>query len=294
MKLRGMSGFSRAGTLHKFSAGYTVIEVLLFVALTSFLLLVAIANVTSGQRQVQFVQGVRDFESELSDVVNDVPTGYFPSNDALSCRTGVARPIIDDSGGNGLGKNEECMYVGKALQFRPDGSANKVLVYTLAGQRLISGQPVTTIDEALPVAVANPATPGFLDTISEIPLRNGVEISRVFNGDGPNPLTFDMMYGSIAILTAFEGSTPAGDVSQAVQIGAIRGTALGNTKLQAYNLINQLQTTSPGNNGEFVRAEGGMVICLSGEGDRKASVVIGAKGSTGTKLDIDTYDQRCN
>lgn len=294
MKLGGMPGIVRANTAPYGGVGYTVIEVLLFVALTSFLLLVAISNVTSGQRQVQFVQGARDFESQLSDIINDVPTGFYPSNDQLSCRPGVGRPVIDDSGGSGLGKNEDCMYVGKAVQFRPDGNDTKALVFTLAGQRLIGGKPVTSIDEALPVAVANPAVAGFLDSVAEIPLRNGVQVSKVFNGDGPNPLTIDMMYGTIAVLAAFEGSTPAGDMSQAVQIGAVRGTILGNSKQQAFDLINQLQTTSPGNNGEFVRADGGMVVCLIGEGNRKASITLGASGSSGTKLDIDTYDQRCD
>lgn len=285
----------RADASPKTGVGYTVIEVLLFVALTSFLLIVAIANITSGQRQVQFTQGVRDFESELTDIINDVPTGFFPSNNALNCTLGGPRPVIDDSGGNGLGKNGNCMYVGKALQFRPDGDDSKVLVYTLAGRRLnASFNPVTSIDEATPVAVANPAVPGFQDTITEIPLRNGVTVSRVFNGDAPLPLAPSMQYGALSILVTFEGTTPSGDVSQAVQIGGVRGTAIGNTRSQAYTLINQLQTASPGTNGEFVKADGGLVICLDGDGGRKASIVVGAGGSAGTKFDVDTYDQRCN
>lgn len=288
--------FKGAGTSPAVGFGYTVIEVMLFVALTSFLLVVAVANITAGQRQVQFTQGARDFESELSDIVNDIPTGFFPSNNALNCTVGGTRPTIDDGGGSGLGKNDDCMYVGKALQFRPDGDDSKVIVYTLAGRRLnASGNLVTSIDEAAPVAVANPSVAGFQDTISEIPLRNGIKITRVFNGDAPKPLSANMMYGTVAFLTTFEGTSPAGDVSQAVQVGAIKGTAIGESKQDAYTVINKLQTTVPGNNGEFVKADGGgIVICMEGDDGRKASLAVGAGGSAGTKLDIDTYDQRCD
>ena len=293
--VRGCPVFKRTGTSPNYGVGYTIIEVLLFVALTSFLLIIAIANINGGQKQVQFSQGVRDFGSELSDIINDIPTGFFPTNNALTCTVGGSRPTIDDGGGSGLGKDDKCIYVGKALQFRPDGDDSKVLVYTLAGQRLTAaGDLVTSIDEAAPVAVANPADPTFQDTIEEIPLRNGVRISRIFNGDAPTPLAASMQYGVIAIVTTFEGTTPTGDVSQAVQIGAVRDTTIGSTKLQAYNMINKLQTTSPGNNGELVKATGGIVICLESDNNKKASIVVGTNGSAGTKFDIDSYDQRCD
>ncbi len=292
MMARGMFGVVRAHRAPK-HGGYTIIEVLLFVALTSFLLVVAIANITAGQRQVQFTQGVRDFESQFNDVINDVPTGYYPSNSALTCTVGGPRPVIDDTGGSGLGKSDDCMYVGKALQFRPDADDTKVLVYTLAGQRLLAGNPVTSLDEAAPVAVAKPSDATFQDTVVEIPLRNGVRIDKVFNGDGVDPVPADLQYGSLAIMVTFEGSAPSGDVSQAVQIGGIKGTILGENEQAAYTLINKLQTISPGNDGEFVKPNSGLVICLV-DGDRRASITTGVSGGSGTKLDIDTYDQRCN
>ncbi len=298
MKFRGRSAQKRAGGLALCDSGYTVLEVLLFIAMSSFLLIVAVSNISGNQRRVQFSQGVRDFESELNDILNDVPTGFFPTNSTLSCTASVSGPVIGDGGNAGLGQNAQCVYVGKALQFAPDGNQSTVLIYSLAGLRVTStGDPVRTVDEAQPVAIANPADPTFDDSTVVLPLRNGIRVSRVFNAD-VTPVTTDSSYGTVAVLTNFEGTTPTGEAaneSQTVQIGGILGTTLSQTKQNAVTLINDLQTTNGGIDGQFITPADGIIICLNDEAGRKASVTLGGSvGTSGTKLDIDTYDTRCD
>ena len=270
--------------------GYTLVEVMLFIALTSFLLLVAVSNITAAQRNVQFAQSVRDLESRVGDLINDVPTGFFPTNSTIGCRVLGSGPDIYISAGEELGSNENCLHVGKALQFSPDGNDDKLLVYTLAGRRLSSNDsPVLNIDEAEPVAVAKPLDLSFNDVVTEITLGNGVEFGRIFNAD-VSPPTASSSFGIIGIVTNFEGTTPTNKVSegQSVQIGGILGSTQGVAKSNAVNRINTLSSAN------FVTAEGGMVICLTDGGNRKASLTIGSKGSGGVRLDIDDYNVGCN
>ena len=271
--------------------GYTLVEVMIFVALTSFLLVIAVSNISSNQRNVQFSQGVRDFESIMADIINDVPTGYFPTNSSLSCDASApGPPVIDDAGNSGLGTDNDCLFVGKALQFAPDSNNQQILVYPLAGRREFATRPAQTFDEVAPVAVAKPSDPAFDEEIDVINLQNGIEITRVFNGDAATPPPPTDQYGVVGILANLEGANPAAFAeSQAVQIGGVQGTGLNETRVAAVGDLSPLQFAN------FRRADDGIVICLADDSGRKASLTIGSSGSSGTKLGLDTqYHVGCN
>lgn len=286
--------------------GYTLVEVLIFVGLTSFLLVIGITNINRSRDHNEFSQAVRDLESRIRDIINDVPTGYFPTNDDLSCTVLPGpRPTISGAGGNGLGKSEVCLYVGKALQFAPDGNDDQILIYTLAGRRFdaVTNTPVQSIDAAQPVAVASTTMPGFPDSVQSISLQNGLEISRVFNGDTtatpPTPPPNDDRYGIVALLTAFEGSAPGSESSdaQAVRVGGLYDSydTVGLSKADAVNLhIDMLTDSLADVPGSFRTASKGIVICLINDAGKRASLTVGASGSGGVKLDIDSYNKGCD
>ena len=276
-------------------AGYTLIEVLLFVGLTSFLLFIAISNINGNRANVQFSQGVRDFESAMSDIINDVPTGYFPTNDTINCVVpGPGRPQIQNSATPiTTGSSEECIYVGKAIQFSPDGARDRVWLYNLAGRRLTATDvPVRTVTEAEPVAVAIPSDPTFNDSVVEVLLRNGIEVTRVFDGDtATTPPPASDSFGIVGVLTEFEGaslaeSSPAG---QSVQIGGLAGTVLGSeSKTDAVADINTIVDAN------FTKPANGIVVCLSDGAGHTASLTLGAGGGSGVVLDIGNYNVGCN
>lgn len=273
--------------------GYTLVEVLIFIGLTSALLIVAVANISGNQRATQFSQSVRDFESRVRDIVNDVPTGYFPTNSTIGCRI-VGGPEVFTSGTpTNLGGNPDCLYVGKAMQFAPNGDDEKMLLYTLAGRRVTAaGDTVKTIDEAEPIAVARPGDGSFTDSVEEVNLRFGVRVRKVFNADTPLNT-----YGIVGVLSRFEGSTPTNETSeaQAVQIGGIVGSDLNISEADAVNVyMNNLTGNAAVNPGGLESAQDGIVICLIDDANRKASLTIGAGGSAGVRLNIDDYNVGCD
>lgn len=299
MRYRGRAGSDSHTELFGGYSGYTLIEVMIFIAATSFLLVIALTNIGGRQAQVQFSQGVRDLESKLNDIINDVSTGYFPTNTTLTCdATAPGRPIIGGSGaGNdGLGTDEDCLYAGKALQFSPGGDDNKVLVYSLAGRRNVSGSPVVNLDDAAPVAIYLPGTSS-TDSVEEILVQNGVKIYRMFSTDAvpPLPPSSASETGIIGVLTNFEGANPANSVSegQSVLVGGINGGKLGMSRTQAVAIIDSLESV-PTNSGGLVLPNEGIVVCLNDGSSRKASITIGGGLGSRVVLDLDTYHEGCN
>lgn len=285
MKFRGGGYASRS------FGGYTLIEVLIFIGLTSFLLIAAITNINGNRRQVEFTQSIREFESRVNDLTNDVPTGYFGTNGNLACSAVTARPSIT-AGASPLGEDEDCIYVGKILQFWPDGNRDKIRVFPLAGRRLglTTQEPVRDIDEALPVAAALAAGG---DGVYDITLDNGVEVSRVFDGDiGTLPPPVVNRFLLVGMITNFEGISSTGNISEAqtVQIGGISGSASAvlAPKSAAIGVINTLT------NANYKKATKGIVICLVGTDGRRASLTFGAAGSGSTQLEVGNYNAGCN
>jgi hypothetical protein len=162
------------------SGGYTIVETLIFLAVSG-MLLVSVMGVISGQQsKTEFTTALRDFESRLQDVVNDVSTGYYPTNNNIGCTAGVGGPSL---GGpvKQQGTNDQCVFVGKVLHFAPEGQLGTMNSYTLVGARQ-TGSPgserdVRNLDEANPIAVID----GSLSESNT--LSSGLEFRKVLVGN---------------------------------------------------------------------------------------------------------------
>lgn len=134
--------------------GYTLIEVMIFLAVSGVLFISAVALIQGQQGRTQFSQSIRDIDSKVQQYVDEVSASYFPSTDKYSCRlvrdlAGKDRPNVTTLlGGNtkSVGTNENCIFLGKALQFHSNpGDVDDTLgVYSILGRRT-KEVPVTGI-----------------------------------------------------------------------------------------------------------------------------------------------------
>ncbi|MEM6998011.1 MAG: hypothetical protein AAF413_03825 [Patescibacteria group bacterium] len=99
------------------SSGYTIVEVMIFLTVASAMFVSAISIFTRYQRTTQFNQSVKQFESELRDVVNDVATGVYPELNGIRCRDSGGSITFEVSAAAATGQNNECVLIGKAIQF---------------------------------------------------------------------------------------------------------------------------------------------------------------------------------
>jgi type II secretory pathway pseudopilin PulG len=69
----------------KRQVGYTILEVLIFIAVSSLMFISAMRAISGRQRQVQFTQSIQEFDAKIKDLINDVTTSYYPTNENVSC-----------------------------------------------------------------------------------------------------------------------------------------------------------------------------------------------------------------
>lgn len=274
--------------------GYTIIEVLIFIGVSAAIFFGAMTAIGGRQEQVQFAQGVREFDAKIRDILNDVTTGYFPSNETVQCRVENGQTEISSTTDTELGENSECIFVGKAIQFIPEGIGERIDIFTLAGRRYEDEDltPSTTIAESRPVAIAQSGNnPSFRDATEQYDLLYGLKVTKVFR-----PSDAGTEYGLIGVFTQFGGSGISD--AQSVQVGGIVGSSIGQDKNAALGLLNIVtdDITKQGDNGYLEKnTKEGIVVCLeSNDGNRKSSVAFGARGSAATTLDIDSYNPECD
>jgi hypothetical protein len=134
--------------MKQYTGGFTIIETLIVLGVSTALL-VTTASVFGGQqRRTQFTQGVRDLESKVQDVVNDVATGNYPIAKGLKCTPNYSSigPSVTANVASEPGTNSGCVLAGRALLFRPD----RVDIYTLVGNRYKNSalEPASSFAEA--------------------------------------------------------------------------------------------------------------------------------------------------
>ena len=261
--------------------GYTILELLIVVAVSSFMFVVVSISFGGRQEQVQFTQAVRDFDSQLKDIINDVSTGYFPES-AEGCTVSGGngpnrRPVLSASPGD-IGTNDECVLIGKAIQFSPEVNNgvndNRELykVYNIVGLRVNS-------DNVNPTSLAE-SVPRVVPTPEDNQLRWGLRVTRIISS---NPTRNNL--GGIAIYSSLDRSSSllSSSTNESVQIGAIQGTSFDTsesafeTDIENQN-INQFNSTSTSNT----------IICLSNpSGEKVAYISFGGNQQVGTIIEFE-------
>lgn len=254
------------------SSGYTIVEVMMFLAVSSGLLAAAMATISGQQAKTEFTTSVRDFESRLQDVLNDVATGTYPPFNA-KCKI-VAGVPTPNAGTSEQGTNEDCVFVGKAMQFAPSGAEGRFDIYTLAGRRQIPATATNPIKEVGNIQEANPRILGNTgETIDSVTLRSSLAVRKMFVGPAPGT----ELYG-IAFTPTFGQTDPA-------RGGVITGSS--STALLKMNGIGRGESFSTFSSAAAALDPADAVtqtvtICVAdkgGSGGRKGAVQISGRGT---------------
>lgn len=243
-------------------------------------LFVAAAVLISGrQNQTAFDQSIRQIQGEIQQTMNDVAVGYFPDTD-FRCAGTVVGPSLSSAGATGQGTNNGCIFLGKAMQFKVNGTApEQYATYALAGLQQVNGREVGTLAEAQPKAVApSTAEPGNPDISVDGKLQNGLTVSRMwYNNGGPN-----VNIGAIAFTSSMSSYDAGGGIkagAQQVNVFPVAGSLLNTTKRQGVDAINSVAFRNPAVSPP--NPSGGIFICFaSGSTDQSGLISIGSNKRT--------------
>ncbi len=284
------------------SSGYTIIEVLIFFAVTGVLLVSALAIFRGQQGRTQFTQAVRETDQQLRTIINEVGSGQYTKKENFTCVAAgqTAAPTFNSSSSE-QGTNTGCIFLGKVIQFGPSvpgqctapslSNCTQYNIFTLMGRRQYNGQDVARLSAAKPRAVPNLTEnftlPGGLRvTAMKWQLNNG---STYYNSS------------AFALVYSLAASNPSGDpVSRTTRVDAIPlyggvlvgayPFPLGKTTTDVNNAIEVFHNAGLGGTDANIRSRTtAITICFDqGPGSRKAAIRIGGNGqelSTNTFID---------
>jgi hypothetical protein len=200
--------------------GYTITETLIFLAVSGALFASAFILISGRQARAEFQYGIREFSSQIQDVMNDVSTGYYYHPGSLRCTvgTGPSAPLVFTPVSNEQGANKDCIFIGRVIQFTNFSTADGgealndgkgYRTFSIAGKRLHNGRPVTNLDDADPQAIyRSGAASVAVDATTDHVMPYGLKIKSVEYSHGA---TMDNVV-FVGFFTDFAGASIAGDI----------------------------------------------------------------------------------
>ncbi|MES2971666.1 MAG: hypothetical protein V4702_05065 [Patescibacteria group bacterium] len=281
--------------------GYTIVEVLIFLAVSGGLAASAFALISGKQQSVEFNNAVRDFDNQLHDIANDVATGYFSGGGSFQC---------DDTGSGSSnvkiklpgptteqGTSYKCILLGRVFQFARLGEPGSVRVYNIAGLRqFVNPTPpdrdVLTLAEAEPVVVAKSKdnTSFKPDVFDDKNLDSGVTIDKITYLDSVTGTEYPI--GAFGFLMSLPGSGSGGGLasgSATTQVMPITSVELGEDPYSEAidDINNALQDSIPP---PVLRGNDTITVCLKSAGTNQHALIKLGGQSNGPLATVVTID----
>ena len=115
--------------------GYTIIEVTIVLAISGVLLSSAILMFRGQQGKTEFTQGMRDVDSKIQNLAQNVTASIPTSSQACSVNPEDpnSRPTLSSSTTASVGTNTDCIYLGNAIQAAT--GTDYLTIYPVLGMR---------------------------------------------------------------------------------------------------------------------------------------------------------------
>ena len=278
--------FRRCFTVPRGSRAFTIIEVLIVLAVTGALFVSAAILIAGRRQQTEFNQAIRQVQSQIQQVINDIATGYYPNAAAFQCSAGPSGPVLVAGGGTQQGANTGCIFVGKALQFGVAATdPQQFSIFTIAGLQKNGGNEVTSLADAMPKAVAKTTSNAALpDITTDQQLIGGLTaVDMWYENAGVK-----RKIGLIAFVNSLARYTGGNIVSGTQQVDVVpiddneNKSALDRSNEQAADAINASLASST------VDPSSGVFMCFKSGGTKQSGLItIGTNGrQLSVKLDI--------
>lgn len=265
------------------AGGFTIIETLVVLTVTGALFIAIAATLSGRQNEAQFVHAIQSVQSQIQQTINQVGAGFFPTVD-LGCADGATN--LTFSGGGTQGTNDQCVFLGKVMQFGVHGTdPEQYQTYIIAGLRSANTGVTSPFQNAKPTVVGIASTGNYSDYSTATSLQYGLKTLWVHvNGASIGAVGFLMEPGDFASNSGYNSG------AQPVDLVPIPGTNVDQTMTQAVGLINgSTGLNDPNLNSDApINPDSGVQICfVSGGTDQSGLITIGGSGrQLLVKLDI--------
>jgi len=117
-------------------AGFTIIESMLFLAISALVFVVGFAGIGARLEAVRYTDSVRNLESDVETIFRNADDGLNLRLAEADCTTSGQAPDIDPTGGTTRGQDEQCAVAGVDISFDTATSGN----FTADSMAVVTGQ----------------------------------------------------------------------------------------------------------------------------------------------------------
>lgn len=271
--------------------GYTIVETLIFLAVSASMFLMALNLIRGQQNKTEFTNSVREMETRLVDLTNNMSTGYYHSPANFTCSLdGSGKPKFDTATFTEQGANKDCILVGTVIKFNSDDSYDQ---YTMAGARKVGSRLVTNLFEAQPQAVYEVGGLAIPNVVTHSTTLYGSKVGCIAIGVSCTPTAnAASAIGIFASISAV--GTGLDKQGSSVQSDLIfYPNMLVNKSDNSANVSTKISSPVTSYNAAFLAANqnptSGVTICLlSGTTDQYALLHLGGQTGVGNKLAVTT------
>lgn len=253
-------------------AGFTIVEVMIVLAITGLLFVSAVALISGRQNRTEFQTSINNVKTQLQQVISDVETGFYPTTNNLVCSVGGSGALSFSTASNTQGSSQDCIFLGKVLQFGVQNTdPQQIMAYSIAGRRQLNKVDVTSYTDAAPAVMTTSASNPTNIPTSILKLQYGLTIK-------PNSLTYTSggtttQIGAVGFMSTLNAFDTNKSGAQSVQLVPIKNTSLNQTPAAAVTAINANLPTST------INPSGGVSMCFVSNGsDQSGLITIGGNG----------------
>ena len=179
--------------------GFTIIEVMIVLASSGTLLLVALLMIGGQVNKANFLQGQRSIQLDFQNLINQVTSGSFIFPGDISCSANATGAITVSSSPSIQGHNVGCIFIGKAIYATAQFSPKSYSIYNVVGQQCFGAlNPCTgpiNLYQSAPVLITQP------NDVSKQTLEGGMTIKSIYvPNSSPSILLKGNNYCGIGIL----------------------------------------------------------------------------------------------
>lgn len=260
-------------------AGYTIIEVMIFLIISTAMILLILPLFNGRIQRTQFAQSVQSLDNQIKNIANEVTTGTYPPSPGFNCSApGNNPPAVSPSAGtDDQGSRSDCIFLGKIINFGvPSGTCttmatsncSKVEIYTVVGKRTDgSGNVINSMAAAAPRLVVSPPTT--VSLTESFNLEYGTRITAL-RQDGSFPLR-----SGVGLFQSFNGNYNAGKLesgSQNVSTWVVKSTSFPASPVDAQNIYNTVAAQQSGTFQPLASGEN-LWVCLNSADNKQRSMI---------------------
>jgi prepilin-type N-terminal cleavage/methylation domain-containing protein len=146
------------GGYHKAADGFTIVEVMIVLAVSGLLLASAALLIDGRQARTEFTTAINYEQQRIQQIINETASGYYPNGNDFTCNANPAGAVLFSKVASAQGTNGGCIFLGKAVQFGINTispGSGTLGVIPIVGNQYQGGTstPVLNVSQSVPRAL---------------------------------------------------------------------------------------------------------------------------------------------